>query len=92
MAFVIGSGNPQYHENLKMAQMLHDTMTQMYPGISRDLIIKDNSQGNGIYNQDLSKNSVIVEIGGVENTMEELYRSADVLGFGISEYYWDNLH
>ncbi|PGT76869.1 hypothetical protein COD11_25435 [Bacillus sp. AFS040349] len=55
-------------------------------------MIKSSEQGNGVYNQDLSPNSVIIEIGGVENRIDELYRTADLLGNVISEYYWQTVH
>ncbi|GAJ41448.1 putative stage II sporulation protein [Parageobacillus caldoxylosilyticus NBRC 107762] len=57
--------------------------------MSRGIIEKDSHSGNGVYNQDLSPNSVIIEIGGIENTMDELYRTADALGEVLSQYYWD---
>ncbi|MDQ0230271.1 stage II sporulation protein P [Metabacillus malikii] len=90
--FIIGSGHKNYKENLNFASKINAIIEKRYSGLSKGVIIKDKSQGNGVYNQDLSPNSVIVEIGGVENTLEELYRSADVLGEAISEYYWDKEH
>ncbi|WP_368659642.1 stage II sporulation protein P (plasmid) [Metabacillus halosaccharovorans] len=92
ISFVIGSAHENYKKNLNFTTEIHDLIEKRYPGLSRGLIIKNKSQGNGVYNQDLLPNSVIVEIGGVENTLEELYRSADVLGYAISEYYWDKEH
>lgn len=92
ISFVIGSGHENYKENLDFTNGIHEVIERRYPGLSRGVIIKDKSQGNGVYNQDLLPNSVIVEIGGVENNLEELYRSADILGNAISEYYWDKVH
>ncbi|MCM3411400.1 stage II sporulation protein P [Metabacillus litoralis] len=92
ISFVIGSGHENYKRNLDFTNGIHEVIERRYPGLSRGVIIKDKSQGNGVYNQDLVPNSVIVEIGGVENNFEELYRSADILGNAISEYYWDKVH
>lgn len=92
ISFVVGSGHKNYKKNLQFANSIDQLINQNYPGLSRGVIIKSASQGNGIYNQDLSPNSVIMEIGGVENTMEELYRSTDILGYVISQYYWENFH
>lgn len=92
ISFVIGSSHDNYRENLAFASRIHDLIEKSYPGLSRGIIIKDKSQGNGVYNQDLLPNNVIVEIGGVENNLEELYRSADILGEAISEYYWEMVH
>ncbi|MFZ3590086.1 stage II sporulation protein P [Bacillus sp. DJP31] len=92
ISFVIGSGHPNYKENLAFTNELNDRINQTYPGLSRGVIIKDSSQGNGVYNQDLSPSSVIIEVGGVDNTIEELYRTADVLGFVIGQYYWGTVN
>jgi stage II sporulation protein P len=92
ISFVIGSAHPNYQENLNFTNTLNELIEENYPGLSRGIIIKDQSQGNGVYNQDLSPNRVIIEIGGVENSFEELYRTADILGYAISKYYWENVH
>ncbi|UFT97831.1 stage II sporulation protein P [Radiobacillus kanasensis] len=86
--FIVGSDNPDNETNLKLATDLHNKLNEMYPGISRGVKTQGGSGFNGVYNQDLSDQSVIVEIGGVENNMKELYRSADALAKVFSEYYW----
>ncbi|MBO1511321.1 stage II sporulation protein P [Metabacillus bambusae] len=92
ISFVIGSAHENYKDNLNFTNGINEIIEKNYPGLSRGIIIKDNKQGNGVYNQDLLPSSVIIEIGGVENNLEELYRSADVLGNVISQYYWENKH
>jgi stage II sporulation protein P len=89
LAFVIGGKNPNYEKNLKLATDLHNLLNQKYGnGLSRGVILKDASTGNGVYNQTLSSNALLIEFGGVDNTFEELYRSADALVDVFSEYYW----
>ncbi|WP_191567667.1 stage II sporulation protein P [Metabacillus idriensis] len=90
--FVIGSGHESFESNLAFTKDINVFLEDSYPGLSKGIIIKDKSQGNGVYNQDLSPNSVIIEIGGVENNIEELYRSADALGDAVSQYYWTKEH
>jgi len=92
ISFVIGSAHDNYKENMKFTNGINEVIEENYPGLSRGVIIKDKKQGNGVYNQDLLPNSVIIEVGGVENNLEELYRTADVLGYAISQYYWGTLH
>ncbi|WP_379591909.1 stage II sporulation protein P [Oceanobacillus locisalsi] len=87
--FVIGTGHPDYEKNLKVATELHGLLEEAYPGLSRGVFQKDGSTGNGIYNQDMANNALLIEFGGVDNTMEELYRSADALAEVFSDYYWD---
>ena len=48
---------------------------EKYYGLSRGIFIKDRKSGNGVYNQDLSPNALLIEMGGVDNTPEELYAS-----------------
>ncbi|GAC42324.1 stage II sporulation protein P [Paenibacillus popilliae] len=77
--FVIGRANPAWRENEKFAKEVHDRLEKKYSGISRGIWGKSTAQGNGEYNQSLSPNSVIMEIGGIDNTLEENCRTAEVL-------------
>ncbi|MBM7569607.1 stage II sporulation protein P [Aquibacillus albus] len=87
--FIIGSDNPNYEKNLKLATDLHDKIDEQYPGLSRGVEMQGGTGNNGVYNQDLSGNAILIEFGGVDNTFEELYRTADVLAEIFSEYYWE---
>lgn len=87
--FVVGTAHPNYKENLKFVTELNNSIEEKYPSLTRGVFQKDKSQGNGVYNQDLSPNSVIIEIGGVENTLEELYNTADLIAEIFADYYWE---
>ncbi|MCR2820622.1 stage II sporulation protein P [Lederbergia panacisoli] len=86
--FVIGKSNPNYNKNLEFADKLHRLLEKKYPGLSRGAIAKPNTVGNGIYNQDLFDHNLIIEVGGVDNNLEELNRTVDALAEVISDYYW----
>ena len=86
--FVIGKSNPKYESNLEYSKKLHYAIEKEYPGLSRGVFGKTKKEGDGVYNQDLSSRSVVIEIGGYENTLEELYRTVDILAEVISDYYW----
>ncbi|ARK24113.1 stage II sporulation protein P [Sporosarcina sp. P37] len=88
LLFVVGTGHEDFTQNLSFAEGVNNIISTQYPGLSKGILKKDKSQGNGVYNQDLSPNSIIVEIGGVDNTVAELHRSVDALAEGLSEYYW----
>ncbi|MBO1579416.1 stage II sporulation protein P [Bacillus sp. XF8] len=88
LAFVIGKGNKNYAKNLQLATALHEAINKKYPGVSRGVIQKGFQTGNGVYNQDLSGQAILIEVGGVDNTAEELNRSIDVLAKAFSEYFW----
>jgi stage II sporulation protein P len=88
--FIIGKGNPDWRKNESFAVELHRLLEQRYPGISRGIWGKDASNGNGEYNQSLSPHSLLIEIGGIENTLEECYRTADALAEVIAELYFSS--
>lgn len=88
LLFVVGTGYDDFEKNLSFAEALDEMLAAQYPGLSKGIIQKDGSSGNGVYNQDLSPNSVIVEIGGVDNTVEELHRTTEIFADVLSNYYW----
>lgn len=85
IAFIVSKTSINYEENLKFAELLHTYIEQKYPQLSRGVIVKDNQPNQNTYNQDLFGNSVLVEIGGYENTVDEEYRTVDVLSETIKE-------
>ncbi len=86
--FVIGGEHPRYEQNKKLAMELHHAMEKAYPGLSRGVTTKSGPGTNGKFNQDLSDNSIIIEMGGVGNNLDELYRTAAAVAEVFSEYYW----
>ena len=88
LAFIIGGKNPNYEKNAKLAKELHDLLQKKYKGLSRGVMVKNAAGSNSIYNQNLSENALLIEFGGVDNTFEELYRSADALADVLSEFFW----
>lgn len=88
LAFVIGGNNPNSEKNKKLAIEIHKLLEKEYKGLSRGVIEKKGAYTNGKFNQDLSQNAILIEFGGVDNTFEELYRSADALADVFSEFYW----
>ncbi|WP_330501329.1 stage II sporulation protein P [Peribacillus frigoritolerans] len=89
IAFVIGGNNPNYEKNAALANKIHKALEKKYPGISRGVMKQGGSSHNGIYNQDLSGNAMLIEVGGVDNTFEEMYLTVDAFTEVFSEFYWD---
>lgn len=83
--FVIGMRNPDWKKNEAFATSIHEALERQYPGLSRGIWGKDANAGNGEYNQSLSPNNILVEIGGPENTLAESERTADVLAEVIAD-------
>lgn len=88
LAFVVGKKHPNYEKNLKLAEQMHKLINNKYPGLSRAVLLKGLEGDNGKYNQDLSENAMLIEFGGVDNTFEELFLSAEALADVFSEFYW----
>ena len=88
LAFVIGGEHAKYEKNLAFANELQKRFDSSYKGLSRGVFTKKGSGTNGKFNQDLSEKAILVEFGGVDNTFEELYNSAEILAEVISDYYW----
>ncbi|MEK0312960.1 stage II sporulation protein P [Cohnella sp. 56] len=88
--FIIGQRNPDWKQNEKFANSIHEKLEAAYPGLSRGIWGKTAATGNGEYNQSMAPDSVLIEIGGVDNTLEECYRTADALAKTIAELYWQD--
>lgn len=88
--FIIGMENEGRAENEKIARAINSYLDENYYGLSRGIFPKYKKDGNGVYNQDLSKNAMLIEVGGVDNTLDELYNTIDVLTEAFSKYYWND--
>ena len=84
--FVVGGENQYYKENLKISEQLKDLLEQSVPNITRGIITKKGEGVNGIYNQDLSTKSVLIEIGGQYNEIEEINNTIKILSKVILMY------
>jgi len=84
--FVIGLENPNYQENMKFAKKLDAILNSTHKGISKGILQKQGKSVNGVYNQDINSNVLLIEVGGLENTIEEVNNSIDVLSDALIKY------
>ena len=84
--FVVGLGNKNNKYNLKLANKLNKSFNNKVSGISRGVVKYDGDETNAVYNQDTHKNAFLIEIGGYQNTMEEVNNTVDVLTDILTEY------
>lgn len=84
--FVIGMGNGDYKANQRFAEALHERLEKKYPGLSRGVLMKDKAHGDGEYNQSLSPNSMLLEFGGANNTLQEALNTADAFADIFAAY------
>ena len=73
--FVIGTDYETYQNNLEFTKELEQALKEKYPGISRGIITHGGRGYNGVYNQDLNSHVILLECGGYENTMDEVYHT-----------------
>lgn len=75
--FVVGKAHENYEENLSFAKEIHEKLEKRYPGISKGIYVKTKAEGNGVYNQDISNKSLLIEVGGIDNNKKELANTVD---------------
>ena len=89
--FVIGLEHNSYKENLNEVERLNKILEKNYPGISRGIYKKSGSGVNGIYNQDFDKKTMLIEVGGYQNTLEEVANTIEALSICLDEFIGDRL-
>lgn len=84
--FVIGLENENYKNNLKVVERLNTIINTKYPNLSRGILKKQGYGVNGVYNQDLDSNVILIEIGGYQNNINEISNTLDMVAIAIKEY------
>jgi stage II sporulation protein P len=82
--FVLGTNqkleHPNWKENLKLAVKLQEKLNKIAPGLAKPIFISTNR-----YNQHLRNGSLIVEVGGDGNTLEEAMESTKYLAEALRQ-------
>ena len=76
LLFIIGLENENYEENLYFTEKIVSKLDTYYPGISKGIYKKEGPGVNGVYNQDFSSHTILIEIGGYQNTTVEVLNSS----------------
>ena len=84
--FVVGLEHDNYQLNVETASNINSLFNKYYPGLSRGLYKKSGPGVNGIYNQDISGNAMLIEVGGYENTIEEVFNTIDAISTILTKY------
>ncbi len=84
--FVIGKDHPNYEKNLKMAEAINDYIKNVNPKLTRGISQKGGSGVNGIYNQNISPNAILIELGGQYNNITEINNTLSILADAIYHY------
>lgn len=88
--FVVGLEHENYQKNLSTANKVNKLFEENYPGLSRGIYKKEGPNVNGIYNQDISENAMLIELGGVDNNIEEVMNTINAISDIIAKYVGDN--
>lgn len=72
IVFLIGTENSNYQANLSFTEKINNKLNSLYPGLSKGIYKKGGEGVNGVYNQDFSPTTILVEMGGYENTTTEV--------------------
>jgi stage II sporulation protein P len=82
--FVIGTdqklSNPNWKENLKLALKVQKRLNEICPGLAKPIYISKSR-----YNQHLTNGSVIIEVGGDGNVLDECLLSTKYLAQAIND-------
>lgn len=90
--FLIGLENPNYLENQLYAEELHKRLNEKVNGISKGILQKQGKKVNGIYNQDFSPRVILIELGGENNSVDEVYNTLNVLSEVLINYIKEELN
>ncbi len=74
--FIVGLENPNYHQNLAFTESINNKLNEKYPNLSKGIYKKEGPGVNGVYNQDFSPKTILVEMGGPENSIEEVLNTS----------------
>ena len=84
--FVLGTTNSNYEENRVIMEGLNNIINEKYPKLSRGIYEVDIPDWPEIYNQDLDKNAILIELGAKYNNMNEVLNTIDVLADALTKY------
>lgn len=82
--FVVTKNNSNYDASVSLATRLTEKSEELFPGLWRGKLMTYN-RGSNYFNQDLSANSLLVEIGANCNTPQESNNTARYLARLIAE-------
>ena len=76
---------PNFRKNLRFASHLQNSMETLYPGFTRPILFDYRN-----YNQQLTTGSLLIEVGGHANTLEEAQNSALLIANSLAHTF-DNI-
>ncbi|MCI8670822.1 MAG: hypothetical protein HFI36_02150 [Bacilli bacterium] len=84
--FVVGTDNGNYSLNQDLANSLNGILEEKYKSLVRGVSLRGGEGYQGVYNQDFNKNVLLIQVGGKDNTIDEVNRSLKALSEVFYEY------
>lgn len=84
--FVLGTTNPNYKQNESTMKSLDNISDKSYPGLSRGIYYRPTPNWPDSYNQDLNSGIILIEVGGKDNTIDEVTNTINALSDIISTF------
>ena len=84
--FVVGLENNNWKKNLNITEKINNIINNKYEGLSRGIMKKKGPGVNGVYNQDIKENVILLEVGGNENNIDELINTTNLISNVLGEY------
>lgn len=78
--FVVGADFNNYQKNLNFTESINKIVIDNYSFLTRGVLTKTGPLVNGVYNQDLGDNIILLEVGGNESTINEVANTLDLIG------------
>lgn len=82
MMFLVGTKNKNYRKNVKNLKYMESYLKKHYKGLVRETYY----QSHSAFNQFHDENMFLVELGGPDNTLEEIYNTTKALAEAIRYY------
>ena len=73
---------PNFRKNLRFASHFQNSMETLYPGLTRPVLFDYRN-----YNQQLTTGSLLIEVGGHANTLEEAQNSARLIAYSLADVF-----
>lgn len=83
--FVMTKGNPHFSANMENVNGMVDIANELFPGMSKNIMYRN--RGISYYNQDLSENALLMEVGSYINTLDEAKNSTKYIARIIAELF-----
>lgn len=86
LMFVTTTKNPKYKAHINNIKSIFEISKDVCPGLFRERNLYENPTGVKYYNQDLSNNAVLIEVGATTNTLQEAINSMKYFSRVLSEH------